>query len=84
MENYLVYLDNYDLNLKEKFLPFVFLDCVLAGNFKYCNNLLCEDVKQEKDEDIKEFFPQFDWFYPLEDKTFALIKKNKTAEKFVL
>ena len=79
VENYLVYLDDYDLNLKPQFIAHAFLDCVKAGNFKYCNNLLCEELKQECEDNIKEFFPDFDIYYELEENTFALIKKNTLA-----
>lgn len=79
VENYLVYLDDYDLNLNSRFVAHVFLDCVKAGNFKYCNNLLCEDLKQKKEENIKEFFLEFDAFCELEENEFALIKKNTLA-----
>ena len=37
IETYLAYLDNEDLNLKSNFVGFVFLDCLLAENYKYCN-----------------------------------------------
>ena len=75
-ENYLVYLDNEELNLKNEFLPFVFLDCLKVGNYKYCNNLLCEEMKIENEKEIKDFFPQFDFYYPINNKQFILINKN--------
>ena len=46
VEDYLVYLDDADLNLKTNFVATVFLDCVLAGNFDYANHLLNADLKQ--------------------------------------
>ena len=79
---YLAYLDNEELNLKSDFVPFVFLDCVLAENFKYCNRLLKEDLQVENEEDIKEFFPEFDFYYPLDEKTFMLANKNTLAGIF--
>ncbi len=79
VENYLVYLDNYDLNLKDEFVGNVFLDCLLAGNYKYCNELLSTDLKFENAENIKNFFEDFDEFYPLGDNEFILFKKNTLA-----
>lgn len=79
VENYLVYLDDYDLTLKDNFIANVFLDCVVAGNFKYCNNLLSDSIKQENYEEIKAFFPDFDWYYPIEDNVFVLTRKNTLA-----
>lgn len=75
-ESYLVYLDNEDLNLKEEFVAHVFLDCLLAKNFKYCNELLYEEIKMENAENVKSFFPDFDYFYPIDNLNFILIKKN--------
>ncbi len=79
---YLVYLDEEELNLKSDFVPFVFLDCILAENFKYCNQLLKEEVRVEIAEMIKSFFPEFDYFYPIKEKTFVLINKNTLAGIF--
>lgn len=78
-ETYLVYLDNEELNLKNEFLPFVFLDCVKAGNFKYCNNLLCDEMKIENENEIKNFFSEFDFYYPIEKNKFVLTNKNTLA-----
>lgn len=78
-EKYLVYLDDFDLNLKPEFLPHVFLDCLLAGNFKYCNALLSGGLKQSEPSEIANFFCEFDGFYPLDNLTFALIKKDAVA-----
>ena len=77
--NYLVYLDDEELNLKQEFVPFVFLDCIKAGNFKYCNELLNENLKLEHVDDIKKFFPEFSFYYPINEKTFILINKNTLA-----
>lgn len=79
VEKYPVYLDNEELRLKQAFVPFIFLDCVKAENFKYCNNLLCEDLKMKDEKQIKEFFPSFDYFYPLGKNKFMLAKKNTLA-----
>lgn len=78
-ETYLVYLDDEEMNLKQEFLPFVFLDCVKAGNYKYCNNLLCDEMKVENENEIKDFFSEFDFYYPLSKNSFALINKNTLA-----
>ena len=79
VDNYLVYLDENNLNLQDKFVANIFLDCVASGNFKYCNSLLCEELKQEKEDKIKSFFNEFDWFCCVEENVFALIKKNTLA-----
>lgn len=77
--SYLVYLDNEELNLKEDFIGQVFLDCVLAKNFKYCNMLLDDKLKMEDEKIISTFFEDFDFYYPLTKNDFALIKKNTLA-----
>ena len=79
---YLVYLDDYEMNLKEDFVALVFLDCVRAGNFKYCNQLLCEGLRMEKEEEIKNFFPRFDYLYPVSNNKAILINKNTLAGIF--
>ena len=81
-ESYLIYLDENDLNLKKEFVPFVFLDCVKAQNFKYSNMLLCDELKLKNEQDIKLFFPEFDDFYPISESEFVLIKKNTLAGIF--
>lgn len=78
-EDYLVYLDDNDLNLKKEFTGCVFLDCVLAGNLNYANNLLIEELQQKNKENILKFFPNFDWFFPLEENVYFLFKKNTLA-----
>lgn len=79
ISNYLVYLDDEELNLKPCFLSAVFLDCVMAENFSYCNNLLSEELKMKDKNQIKTFFPEFDFFYPIKETTMILIKKNTLA-----
>lgn len=79
---YLVYLDEYEMCLKPYFVANVFLDCVLSGNFNYCNNLLCEDLKLKDVTEIKNFFPKFDYFYPIDQNKFILINKNTLAGIF--
>lgn len=74
-EKYLVYLDDYEMNLKPEFLALIFLDCLLAGNYKYCLNLVDKSVGFDK-ENIKEFFPDFDEFFAFNSTSFALLKKN--------
>lgn len=79
VNSYLVYLDNEELNLKEEFLPLVFIDCVKAGNFKYCNALLSDNLKMKNEKDIKTFFPEFDLCYPTDERKIILINKNTLA-----
>lgn len=81
-EKYLVYLDNDELKLKDELLPMVFLDCVKAKNFKYCNNLLCDELKVEDEKQIEKFFPDFDFLYPISSKEIILINKNTLAGIF--
>ena len=76
---YLVYLDNESLNLKCEFLPMLFFDCLKAGNLKYCNSLLGDDLKFEDENQIKEFFSEFDFAYPIDALNVVLIKKNTLA-----
>ncbi|MBR2969832.1 MAG: hypothetical protein IKC49_02130 [Clostridia bacterium] len=79
VENYLVYLDDQELCLKSEFVGAVFLDCILAGNYKYANILLIEDIRQNEVDTLKEFFSPFDNYYPLEENTYILMKKNTLA-----
>lgn len=79
VSNYLVYLDDEEMKLKTGFLALVFLDCVKAKNFSYCNSLLSDELKMKNVENIKEFFVPFDWFYPIDEKTMILINKNTLA-----
>ncbi len=72
---YLVYLDDYEMGLKPQFLALEFMDCVLAENFKYCENLVDKSLNLNK-ENIKEFFPEFDNYFVFNSTTFALFKKN--------
>lgn len=81
-ENYLVYLDDLDLCLRDEFAPQVFLDCVKCGNFKYANNLLSADLKQQNVENIGKFFLSFDDYLDLGNLYFALIKKNTLVGVF--
>lgn len=76
---YLVYLDDDELTLKHQFLPLVFLDCVKAENFKYCNALLSENLKMKEEKTIKHFFPEFDYIYPIDETKIILINKNTLA-----
>lgn len=79
VENYLVYLDDNELNLKSEFVGVVFLDCLIAKNYNYCNSLLTEEIKQEQASSIKEFFPEFDFYVPIKQNKFILINKNALA-----
>ena len=79
VNKYLVYLDDGELNLKSEFCGCVFLDCLLAGNYNYCNALLDEKIKQQDVENIKEFFPLFDDYFCVEENVFILKNKNALA-----
>jgi len=76
---YLVYLDDEELMLKPEFVPLVFLDCLKNENFKYCNHLLDENLKMKESSEIKNFFPTFDFYYPLNSSKVVLINKNTLA-----
>ena len=76
IETYLVYLDDYGLNMKNEFVGCVFLDCVLAKNFKYANQILCESIRIKKEGDINSFFPNFDNYYLIEDNVAVLFNKS--------
>ncbi|MBR4998290.1 MAG: hypothetical protein IKY10_00265, partial [Clostridia bacterium] len=76
ISNFLVYLDDEEMKLQQCFVPVVFLDCVKAKNYSYCNNLLCDEIKLKDEKSISNFFEPFDWFYPIDEKTIFLIKKN--------
>ena len=78
-DDYLVYLDDFDMNLKIEFVACVFLDCLIAGNLNYANNLLCEELQQKDSSKLLKFFPNFDWFYMIEENVCALFKKNTLA-----
>lgn len=81
-DKYLVYLDNEEMCLKDEFIPMVFLDCVLAKNFKYCNALLSESLRMENEKQIEEFFPEFTSFFAISSSEFILINKNTLAGIF--
>lgn len=80
-EDYLVYLDDYSLNLQESHVLPTFLDCVMAGNFKYANSLLSEEIRLEKSDMIKNFFPTFDDYY-LVDNDALLFFEGKFVGHF--
>ena len=75
-ENYLVYLDDNELCLKDEFLPIVFLDCVKVKNFNYARKLTSLTFK---DNSAFSFFPEYDFFYPLSKNRVVLINKNTLA-----
>lgn len=79
---YLVYLDDSEMLLKDEFVACVFLDCVLAKNFKYCNLLLDDSLKMENEKEISKFFPEFDWFCCVEQNVCILKNKNTLAGIF--
>lgn len=74
IDEYLVYLDNFELKLKNEFVHTVFLDCVKAKNFKYAKSLLCDSFNI-KAEALSQFFPDFDNYYAIENAVF-MFKKN--------
>lgn len=74
-ETYLVYLDDYELHLKPKFVALIFMDCLLAGNYKYCAALLSENLKFDASS-LKQFFPEIDSYFPLNASSVVLFKKN--------
>ena len=78
-EEYLVYLDNNDLQMKNEFVVHIFLDCLIATNYKYCNDLLSSDLKLSNCQNISNFFPEFDFYYPIENNIVILFKKNTLA-----
>lgn len=77
--DYLIYLDDNELNLKPELTAPVFLDLLKAGNFSYCNHLLAENLRPKESKDIAKFFPEFDMFLEVEDNVFCLIKNNTQA-----
>jgi hypothetical protein len=81
-KTYLVYLDDEDMNLKDEFVCAVFLDCLMAGNYKYCNHLLSDTIKMKKDEEVKEFFLNFDFYYLIEKNKAILLNKKTLAGIF--
>ncbi len=74
-ETYLVYLDDYELQLKPKFVALIFMDCLLAGNYKYCSALADKDLKFDE-INLKQFFPEFDSYFPLNATSVVMFKKN--------
>ena len=78
-EDYLVYLDEEELNLNEELVGEVFLDCVMSGNLKYANQMMMEDIRQDDPNRIKSFFKEFDYYYPISREKFVLTKKNTLA-----
>ncbi len=75
-EKYLVYLDDEDMEMREEFVGTVFLDCIMAENYKYANQLLSRDITQEDPKVLKDFFPEFDDYYRLDEEKYLLMKKN--------
>ena len=78
-EEYLIYLDDEDLNMTSEFAFIVFMDCLIAGNFKYCNHLLSEEMQLKNENSFKDFFAEPDWYYPVEQNSVVLFKKNALA-----
>ena len=82
LDTYLVYLDNNKRDIKPEFLPIVFLDCLKAKNYNYCNELLSPNLKQTNASDISKFFCKFDDYYTLTNSAFALINENEIVAKY--
>ena len=80
IDNYLVYLDDEEMQLKKEFVPSVFMDCVKVGNINYAKSLLCEELKSANN--VENFFPKFDLFFQIEESIVVLIKKNTLAGVF--
>lgn len=80
-DSYLVYLDDFDLNLKSKFCLNVFLDCVLVGNYNYIENLLEESLLEQIDN-LKKFFDDVLDYYPLDETHCVVMKKDATMDIF--
>jgi len=81
-EDYLVYLDDNDLNLKPEFVSNIFIDCVQSGNLKYANNLLSEELKQKDCNNIIKFFSPFDYSFFIEENICILLEKNTLSGVF--
>lgn len=81
-EEYLVYLDENDLKLKSEFVANVFVDCILSGNLKYANSLLHKDLQQENENNIKNFFNDFNSSIFIEENICVLIRKNTLSGVF--
>ena len=79
IETYLVYLDDFEMNMKNEFASCVFLDCVLARNFKYANQILCETIRMKKEGEINSFFPCFDNYYLIEENVAVLFNKSQSV-----
>ncbi len=78
-EQYLVYLDDYELKMKHELELGVFLDCVKSGNNKYCEELLDKSIRPVESTAILEFFPKFSDYYLVDDKTAILFTDSKNA-----
>ncbi len=77
-DSYLIYLNNSEKIFNQDFIPNAFLDCVVAGNYKYANKLLDDSIKLDDETKLRDFFADFDDYLPLQ-KAIALIKKNTLA-----
>ncbi len=80
-KSFLVYLDNLEINLQPKFMPLIFLDLYLAGNYKYCNNLLSNELHQQNARALSSFLPEFDFYFPFNFCEMALIKNRALVAK---
>lgn len=73
--SYTVYLNNCNFEIKQDFLPNIFLDCVKAKNYKYAQNLLCQNLQPKQAEDIGKFFPTYNDFL-VADCGYILLKND--------
>lgn len=77
-EEYLVYLDGQELNMKNEFVHLIFMDCVYSKNLKYCLNLMANGLKPKDEKLILNFFEDFDEYIPFQNMVFVF-KKNTLA-----
>ena len=75
-ESYLIYLDNYSLDLKTEFVGALMLDCIKNGNYKYANQLLKQEMRLKDEKKLTDFFANFDDFISLDNNTYILINKS--------
>lgn len=80
-EKYLVYLDDNEMKLKEKFLLSTFMDCVLVENFKYLKNLLDESLVDQV-ENLKLFFEGVKEYFVIDENHCVVMKKDAQMDIF--
>lgn len=75
-ESYLVITKHKTEQVQNEFLAFAFMDCLVVENFKRCNEFFDESIKCEDCTKIKDFFPSFDEYFPLNNMVFVLMKND--------